>query len=57
MAAAEVSLDLVRGIELSVENEGRTQHLLPYEPDPHHPALAALLRRARVVHEARIPER
>jgi predicted metal-dependent phosphoesterase TrpH len=54
--AKDVGLDLVHGIELSVKNEGKSQHLLAYEPDPDHPALVELLRRALVVREARIPE-
>jgi hypothetical protein len=40
-AADWVGLHLIRGIELSTRNEGRSQHLLAYEPDPTHPALAA----------------
>lgn len=54
--AKDVGLDLVRGIELSVRNEGRSQHLLAYEPDPDHPALVELLRRAVVERDARIVE-
>jgi predicted metal-dependent phosphoesterase TrpH len=54
-AALRTGVRLVRGLELSVKNEGRSQHLLAYEPDPNHPTLVEMLRRARVVREARIP--
>jgi len=53
--ADEVGLHLIRGIELTTKNEGQSQHLLAYEPDPAHPALVELLRRALVARQTRIP--
>ncbi len=55
VTAAEVGVDLVRGLELSVEDEGRGHHLLAYEPDPQHPGLVDLLVRSIEARDARIP--
>ncbi len=46
-AATRLGVALVRGIEVSCSDHGRSVHLLGYLPDPDHPALAAELRRAR----------
>lgn len=54
--ADKVGLQLIRGIELTVRNQGRSQHLLAYEPDPTHPALAEILRRSQAARTTRIFE-
>ncbi len=54
-AAAEVGVDLVRGIEVSTTHRGRGVHLLAYLPDPGWPPLAALLGRIRAGRDERIP--
>ncbi|MDO9456166.1 PHP domain-containing protein [Nocardioides sp.] len=46
-AARETGLQLVRGMEISTNHQGRAVHLLAYLPDPTHPGLAAEL--ARIV--------
>lgn len=46
-AAARLGVALVRGIEVSCADRGRSVHLLGYLPDPDHPGLAAELRHAR----------
>jgi predicted metal-dependent phosphoesterase TrpH len=53
--AADVGLQLVRGLELSVEDGGQGHHLLAYEPDPNQPELVALLARSIEARDARIP--
>ena len=54
-AAREVGLTLVRGIELSVVNEGQGQHLLGYEPDADNLELRDLLVRSVEARDLRIP--
>ena len=39
--AAEVDIELVRGMEISTKHQGVGVHLLAYLPDPTHPGLAA----------------
>lgn len=55
-AAERCGIQLVRGIELSTRNEGTSQHLLAYEPEPAHPGLVELLERGRLSREGRVPE-
>ncbi|WP_148613986.1 PHP domain-containing protein [Nocardioides rubriscoriae] len=43
LAAQEVGVTLVRGMEISTSLRGRGVHLLAYLPDPTHPGLAAEL--------------
>ncbi len=54
-AAAAVGLELVRGLEVSVEDGGRGRHLLGYTPDPDDEALRAMLVRSREARDLRIP--
>ncbi len=54
-AAAEVGIELVRGIEVSTRHHGAGVHLLAYEPDPAHPGLVAELARIVVGREDRAP--
>jgi predicted metal-dependent phosphoesterase TrpH len=51
VAAQDLGVALVRGIEVSCSRGGRSVHLLGYLPDPAHGGLAGELRRAR---EARV---
>ena len=46
-AADRLGIGLVRGIEVSCADRGRSVHLLGYLPDPDHPDLARELARAR----------
>lgn len=56
MAAADHhSIHLVRGIELSTRNQGKSEHLLAYGFDPQHPALVTMLRRGNESREGRVP--
>ena len=54
-AARDAGIALVRGTEVSARSRGISVHLLSYLQDPHHPALADELARAREsrVHRAR----
>ena len=54
-AAAPVGLELVRGLELSVEDGGVGYHLLAYEPDPDDAALVDMLARSIEARDLRIP--
>lgn len=54
-AAAEIGLQLVRGLELSVEDGGQGHHLLAYEPDPEDEGLQAMLVRSITARDERIP--
>jgi predicted metal-dependent phosphoesterase TrpH len=54
-AAAEVGIELVRGMEISTRHRGRGVHLLAYRPDPLRPALAEELDRVLTGREARVP--
>jgi predicted metal-dependent phosphoesterase TrpH len=54
-AAEEARLDLVRGLELSVEDGGQGHHLLAYEPDPYDTALRDMLARSIEARDQRIP--
>lgn len=56
VAAREVGIRLVEGIELSCVRQGRSVHLLAYLPDPEDAGLRAAM--ARVIDErnARVPE-
>lgn len=53
-AAQDCGIELVRGLEVSVEDGGRGQHLLAYEPDPDDPALRNLLARSVEARHERI---
>jgi len=53
-AAARVGVALVRGIEVSCADHGRSVHLLGYLPDPEHPGLAAELGRSRTARVGRL---
>jgi predicted metal-dependent phosphoesterase TrpH len=53
-AAARLGLTLIRGIEVSCSRRGQSVHLLAYLPDPHEPALAAELERARTSRDTRL---
>lgn len=55
VAAAEVGVQLVRGLEVSVEDGGLGHHLLAYEPDPRHRALQEMLVRSIEARDERIP--
>jgi predicted metal-dependent phosphoesterase TrpH len=46
-AGAELGIEVVPGIELSAEHEGRSVHVLAYWPDPTEPELRAELERLR----------
>lgn len=46
-AGAELGIEVVPGIELSAEHEGRSVHVLAYWPDPEEPELVAELERLR----------
>lgn len=56
VAADEHGIQLVRGIEISTEIEGRSFHLLGYEPDPEYLPLLDELDRVLTAREGRIPE-
>lgn len=53
--AGEVGIELVRGLELSVEDGGQGHHLLAYEPDRDDGALVAMLVRSVEARDERIP--
>lgn len=48
-AAAELGVELVDGIELTADWDGRAVHILGYGVDPHDAALQAALRRGRAL--------
>ena len=54
-ASEEVCIRLVKGIELSTDNEGQSQHLLAYQPDAHHLGLATMLQELADSRRTRIP--
>jgi predicted metal-dependent phosphoesterase TrpH len=54
-AAAEHGIELVRGLEISVEDGGQGLHLLGYEPDPDHQGLRQMLARSIEARDQRIP--
>lgn len=54
-AAAEVHLELVRGLEVSVEDGGQGHHLLAYEPDPDNRELRDMLARSIEARDLRVP--
>ncbi|MDO9380651.1 MAG: PHP domain-containing protein [Nocardioidaceae bacterium] len=54
-AAAQVDLELVRGLEISCRHHGAGVHLLAYEPDPAHPGLDAELARVLEGRNDRLP--
>jgi predicted metal-dependent phosphoesterase TrpH len=53
--AADVGVELVRGMEISTRHRGEGVHLLAYLPDPTHPELDDALRRIRDGRGARVP--
>lgn len=53
MAAGRVGVSLVRGAEFSTEFDGHGQHLLGYEFDPDHSAVAEILRQSSTAREDR----
>lgn len=54
-AARQHGIRLVRGLELSTDNSGQSQHLLAYEVDPLEPELVAMLERGVASRQQRIP--
>jgi predicted metal-dependent phosphoesterase TrpH len=54
-AAHQAGIELVRGLEISVEDGGQGHHLLAYEPDPEDPALQEMLRCSISERDRRIP--
>lgn len=54
-AAAEHGIELVRGLEISVEDGGQGLHLLAYEPDPDDQDLQEMLARSIEARDSRIP--
>jgi len=54
-AAAEVGVELVRGMEISTRHRGDPVHLLAYLPDPTHPDLDDGLRRILDGRSSRVP--
>lgn len=55
VAADEVGIRLVPGMELSTKFRGNGHHLLAYHPDPTHPALTEELARVLGGREGRVP--
>jgi len=55
VAAEEIGLELVRGMEISTRHRGDGVHLLAYLPDPEHPGLAEELRRILDGRGSRVP--
>lgn len=53
-AGQQLGIRVVLGIEFSTTNEGRGQHLLGYNLDPEHPAIAEILRRGATAREDRV---
>jgi predicted metal-dependent phosphoesterase TrpH len=53
--AAEVGIELVRGIEISTRHLGRGAHLLAYLPDPTYPPLLTHLRKILDGRSSRVP--
>ncbi len=54
-AAAEVGIELVRGMEISTKHHGESVHLLAYLPDPAYPPLHKMLARIIAGRDHRIP--
>lgn len=54
-AGERLGVRVIRGIEFSTTNEGHGQHLLGYNLDPDHPAVADILTKAAASREGRIP--
>lgn len=54
-AAAEVGIELVRGMEISTRHQGVGVHLLAYLPDPTHPGLVAALDKILDGRTSRVP--
>lgn len=54
-AGHATGVGVVCGIELSVKNAGRSEHMLVYEPDPDHSELVGLLARTNDARRKRIP--
>lgn len=54
-AAAEVGIELVRGMEISTKHHGESVHLLAYLPDPSYPPLQRMLARIIDGRDHRIP--
>ena len=54
-AAAEVGIQLVRGMEISTRHQGVGVHLLAYLPDPTHPGLVAALDKILAGRSSRVP--
>ena len=54
-AAGEHGIELVRGLEVSVEDGGEGYHLLAYEPDPDDHHLQDMLARSIEARDSRIP--
>ncbi|KAJ1684385.1 hypothetical protein LUZ63_020140 [Rhynchospora breviuscula] len=55
-AASRHGVGLVRGMEVSTQEQHRSVHLLAYLPDPDEPALAAELERIRGGRDGRLPQ-
>lgn len=53
--AAEVGIELVRGMEVSTRHQGVGVHLLAYLPDPTHPGLVAALDKILDGRTSRVP--
>lgn len=53
-AGKRLGITVVRGVELSTSNAGRGQHLLGYNIDPCHPAIAEILKQAATSREDRV---
>ncbi|WP_341926598.1 PHP domain-containing protein [Nocardioides psychrotolerans] len=55
LAAAEVGIELVRGMEISTKHQGVGVHLLAYLPDPTHPGLDTALDKILDGRTSRVP--
>jgi predicted metal-dependent phosphoesterase TrpH len=55
-AADNCSITLMKGIELSTRNNGKSQHLLGYGFDPGHEAIADMLNKAATSREGRVQQ-
>ena len=53
-AGERLGIKVVRGIEFSTTNDGRGQHLLGYNVDPTHAAIAEILKRGATSREDRV---
>ena len=54
-AAAEVGIELIRGMEISTKHHGESVHLLAYLPDPTYPPLGRMLAGIIAGRDHRIP--